>query len=1201
MKSPKSLSMISVFVCIGAFVAIFSSCGQKKSKVQQIPTQYVEVLNRYNNLGVAYLEQGKYADAAKEFKKAIQTYDKYIAGHVNLGLAYYYLRDYENAYKQFLRVLELDDHNPHALFNLGLIYKIKGKYQQALDYFRKVEKIDPNDPFVHYNLGVVLSKLEKSKEAVKHFKRNLELDPNNLSTYYNLARELTRLGRKEEGKKFMRTFQKLQGGYFDRRNVDLTYQEQGKYGMAMEEWGGRQKPEKKETQEPVVKFVDVTQEAGLHVEPNPEGMSFPDVTQLVSGIPVQKSEQSTEYIKNKLVPLFGSGGAFADYDNDGDLDIYIVRCSPKAEDSNNLLFRNDGNGVFTDVTDVAGVGDTGMGMGCTFADYDNDGDLDLYVTNFGPNVLYRNNGGQAVTFTDVTQEVGVEVPGWSMGAAFADFDHDSYLDLYVANFVDVNNVTVASIPRFPQDFGGEPNVLYHNNHNGGFIDVTKSAGVGAENCKSVTAVFTDFDEDKDIDFYLVNQDTPNLLFSNQRDGTFFNEAPNVGMDLVGLNVAVSAGDYNGDGYMDLLITSWNKDCFALYRNENGHGYSLDESFSKAVRSRGAKIGWNAGFIDYDNNGYLDIFLVDNKGYALFKNSQDGFVDVTSKVGLDVISRADGRGVSFGDYDKDGDVDILVINTGGIPSLLRNEGGNQNNWVKVCIIGRESSNISGIGTKVEVKSGNLWQKKEVRGSSGYLSEDAFQLNFGLGNRKRVDLVRVIWPSGIRQAQANVAAQECVAFTELGKKASCPILFSWDGTRYQFVTDFLGAGFIGLWLTPGQHYYPDPTEYIKIDRHLLRPKNDKYSLRLVELMEEVDYFDEVKLYVIDHPEDVEIYPNERLLMAPPWPKYHIHVVKNARPPVTAVDDWGNDILPLISKRDRNYPTNFRLFPFPYIGYAETHSIVLDLGDLSGAKKILLVMHGWTDYWNSTGNFFAYHDGMPLIAPYLQVVDKNGNWKTVIEDMGYPAGLPKTMTLDLTDKFLTDDYRVKITTNMRIYWDEILVSTFAEEIPIRTTILAPSIARLQWKGFPKYYSPDGKEPLEYDYYQALPEALWDDQPGYYTRYGDVRELLMQTDDKFVIAGHGDEVALEFAADSVPELPAGWTRDFLLFVDGFVKEKDPYTAFSSTVAPLPFHEMSNYPYGEDESYPMDKEHLRYIKEYNTRKIGKLDQFGQILSDSGQ
>jgi len=390
--------------------------------------------------------------------------------------------------------------------------------------------------------------------------------------------------------------------------------------------------------------------------------------------------------------------------------------------------------------------------------------------------------------------------------------------------------------------------------------------------------------------------------------------------------------------------------------------------------------------------------------------------------------------------------------------------------------------------------------------------------------------------------------------------------------------------GEFVSPGVYAYPDVDEYVKIEGTQLRPQDGMYQIRIATQLEEISLLDQVRLIAVDHPSEVAVVPNEKAAFSGAYPEFKLYVVRDLRPPVAAYDDRGRDILPLIRERDRTYPEGFELLPLQ--GYAEMHRIVLDLGDLAGAERIVLLLNGTMKYAGSNSNLAASQMGLALRPPRLEVINREGEWETALEDMGIPAGEPKTIPVDLTGKFPTDDYRVRITTNVPIYWDQITVSTYAGAAPVRLTDLAMRRAELRWLGYPRRYSPDGKWPPIYDYHDVRTTDLWRDMSGWYTRYGDVRPLLRDIDDRFVITRHGDEIAFEFDVKSAPPLKDGWSRDFLFYANGFGKDTTINSAYSNTVEPLPFHGMSRYPYGEEESYPYDEAHLSYLERYNTRGI---------------
>ncbi|HEX2520883.1 MAG TPA: CRTAC1 family protein, partial [Terriglobia bacterium] len=870
----------------------------------------------------------------------------------------------------------------------------------------------------------------------------------------------------------------------------------------------------------------------------------------------------TPLSEQELVASLGSGAAFWDYDNDGYIDVFLGNSSGTGAASQGVLLHNDGKGTFIDLTEKAGIQAEGMTMGAYWGDLNNDGKADLFLTQYGTNRLYQNNGDSK--FGDVSVKAGIAGDGhWHVSAALADVDHDGDLDIYVGNYIDPKQAGRSASPGLAgtdvSQTAGAGAHLYRNNGDGTFTDIADEAGVRAPVEKITSAVFTDFDNRRDIDFFVVSQNSQTHLYSNQRIGTFQDVAGKVPA-LLNLREMVSAsvGDYNKDGWMDFALVNRGGDA-TLVTNLGAGRFRAETPLSPPVHMRDAPWIEMSQFIDYDNDGDLDLFLLrggrDSKsssevGPELWENQEGKWVYASDTAGLAPFRGKAYRSATFGDYDNDGDTDILMTVNGGKPVLLRNDGGNQNNWIKIRLQGT-NSNKSGIGTKVEVKSGALWQKVEVNGGSGYLSQSPPEVIFGLGQLKSVDALRLLWPGGVLQSEINLPVNQTKLIQELDRKGtSCPLLYTWNGKKYEFVTDFLGGCAIGYLLAPGIYNTPDTDEYVRVTDSQLKLKYGKYSLRMNNQLEEVLFIDQTELVAVDHPAGVELFPNERLMPGPPFPEFKLFATQNARPPKLAFDPQGRDILPLLAKVDRDTPRDFKLLP--YKGYAEEHYLTLDLGDAAGAQQLQLLLTAWIDYADSTANFKASQTGTKLLPPYLQAKSRHGQWKTIIPRMGFPAGLPKTMVVDLTGKLPPGSQEVRIVTSMRIYWDQILVNTFAGAVDPKLHRLSPLSADLRHAGFPREYSPDGKRPLIYNYDWIDPVAPWKSHAGDYTRFGDVTPLLGSRDDRYVIMRNGDEIQIDFAAESLPTLPVGWKRTFFLYADGFGKDMDLHSAASDTVTPL-------------------------------------------------
>ena len=488
----------------------------------------------------------------------------------------------------------------------------------------------------------------------------------------------------------------------------------------------------------------------------------------------------------------GSGGGFLDYDTDGHLDLYLVNSGDLTGEplASSALYRNVGDGTFVDVTAAAGVEAADRyGMGCAVGDYDNDGDPDIYVTAFGPNLLYRNDGDG--TFTDVTASARVGDPAWSASATFADIDLDGDLDLYVSNYVEYD--LDADYPPciesglrtycHPRHFDGAPDTLYRNDGDGAFTDITEAAGVtdpgGAYAGKGLGVVAADFNGDGAPDFYVANDDTPNYLFQNDGAGRFEEIALIAGCAYSGDGVAqagmgVDAGDYDGDGLMDLFVTNLSYETNALYRNA-GDGFFDDVAYAARVGEESyLHLGFGTGFIDLNNDGLLDILIAnghvlpnigemtDTVTYAqptqVFLNAGDGvFAETTGELGVALQTYGVARAAIFGDYDNDGDTDVVLTHSNGPARLLRNDGGNAGAWLRVTLRGKGS-----IGARVIVTAGGRAQTRDVRRGSSYLASHDPRALFGLGDAAVVDRVHIRWPGGREQTFHDIPAnQELVA--------------------------------------------------------------------------------------------------------------------------------------------------------------------------------------------------------------------------------------------------------------------------------------------------------------------------------------------------------------------------------------------------------------------------------------------------------
>jgi hypothetical protein len=795
-------------------------------------------------------------------------------------------------------------------------------------------------------------------------------------------------------------------------------------------------------------------------------------------------------------------------------------------------------------------------------------------------VLYRNRGDG--TFDDVSVQARVNEPLFGSRAAFVDYDHDNDLDLLVANSVDLSHPPKKDPVLLPDEFPGQANALLRNNGNGTFIDQTDEAGLLVGLAQARDLVFADFDGDNDTDLFVANFDSPSQLFLNQRLGKFTRGgsfAPRIDTGAT----AAAEGDFNRDGHPDLIIVVGTS--LVLYANDGRANFSAAADGRGTVLPPASPLRLPASdpslltpaatarilVLDFNNDGWPDLLLTDSARLFLLAGTGRGqFRDLSAAAGLDGIAGAIAD-FAAADLDGDGDLDLVLQTRDRGPVVLRNDGGSRHHWLDVRLTGKKV-NGRGVGSTVEIVAGGHYQKQTVRGDVAH---------FGLGDLTNVSTVRVTWPNGAAQNLIQPSVDRRLDIEEYVRvSASCAFLWADGGHGFKLVNEILGIGPLGVPMTAKQFFPLDCTELTRIDADQLLAKNGHYELRLTEDLREVCFLDQAQLRVVDHPAELEIIPNE-MFTSPPFPADKFFAVPEHRLPRSAVDDRGQDVLDLLRQRDARCPT----FPLTaYDGLALPHSLTLDLGDLSGAKQILLHLDGWIYWPDSSVSWGMFQNPNLEIAPLkLEVRDPHGNWLAAIESVGLPTSKGSVVPVDLTGRFPANDWHVRLRTTLCIYFDRISVSTRDDAARCRITTLPAVHADLHYRGFARM-TRDGLGYERFDYDVVSPTGAWNPPRGMLTRYGDVAPLLHEPDDRFATIAPGDELTMHFAAARLPALPAGWRRSFIFYANGWVKDGDLNTKFSETVEPLPFHGMSSYPYPANEHYPDDAEHREYLRTYQTR-----------------
>jgi len=761
--------------------------------------------------------------------------------------------------------------------------------------------------------------------------------------------------------------------------------------------------------------------------------------------------------------------------------------------------------------------------------------------------LYRQLGRAADAASELKtfQQLKKQQEG---AAAAEDVDWCNYAEIY-------------DPPRPPALASPEPNPVYEDKILAGTTD-PKTAGL--------------------IPIDATGKGQIDLLVWSAKGATLYRKGTDLAEDsgLTALKdvIQIAPGDFDNDGLMDLCILTESGPL--LYRNSGGRFAPFKANLPQRRFDR-------AVWLDYDHDYDLDLVLLGDNPALIRNQGEAGFTDrtadfpfingpVTDAYKLRVVpdSKAFDLAVFYtnrepviyrdqlgghyktesykgqpknhhqieADFSNSGKLDRVNIAGDGSIHFERNQTKSSDHWMRVQLAGVKSLKL-GQDAEIEIKAGQLYRKQMYEG---------YPLLFDLAEYPEADVVRITWINGLIQNETKQATNKAYRYEEAQRlSGSCPMIWTYDGKGFRFITDVLGVAPLGASDGEGSYFPVNHNEYVSIPGSTLKAVNGKYQVRVTEELSEVSYLDQIQLYAIDHPAQTEIFTNEKF-KSPPYPDFKLYGVQK-----------------------RIYPTKTRNNSFRRTasGIAETHT--LDLTFNSQPQQATLLLHGWVD-WPDGSTFRAASQSTPLVMPKLQMRDAAGQWKTVNEDMGMPDGKPKTIAVPLN--WISTYRDLRIITNICVYWDDVFLAENASNPQVIQTAAPLDSADLHFRGF-----------SESGYESPTAASFWNPTPGLYTKYGDVKELAQDIDDRLIIVGSGDELALSFNADKFPPLKPGWTRDYLLKVDGWAKDRDPNTAFSQTVEPLPFHNMSVYPYPAQEHFPNDEAHEKYRREYNTRPALRL------------
>lgn len=758
------------------------------------------------------------------------------------------------------------------------------------------------------------------------------------------------------------------------------------------------------------------------------------------------------------------------------------------------------------------------------------------------------------------------LPSEPSDAMEVDYDHEGDLDLV---FVGAFGVRV-----WRNDGAGMPEA---DGKKGQFTDATEGSGLPTDRPFS-WCIAEDFDGDNDVDF-LFGSAQGMYLADSLRGGKFADRSRVLpkGHDKLANRPIVA--DFDGDARPDIWTGA------ELWRQQKDGSFVAGPA--KAATSANSALVRAA---DLDLDGTLDLVWAGSEGHTAQAALAVGLPQETL-ASIDADAPGIAGLIALGDFDENGTLDLCIATADGVRILDAQPNANK---AKTANFKGLRDNTRAIGAVVEYRAGPIYRRIYWREGPQLL---------GAGKQSRLDVLRITWPNGNVNTELDVdlAAGTSVddpnaAFDSYLQKtnlyASCPFLYSWNGTKPVFVSDVLGITPLGLPIAPGEFVPPDHDEFVLVKGEQLVPKDGVYELSLTEELREVTYFDHARLQVVDHPEGTEIFPNE-LFKFPPFPEEHTHTLRGALAPLKATGSDGKDWTKELGKIDDVYAEPFTLPSPQFVGLANPWFVDLefDKAQVAKAKKLRLALTGWFFWSDASANMAsARAPGVAFIPPMFQVPDGKGGWRDTGPPIGFPAGKTKTMVIDVSDIVDRNDPRIRVFCALRLYWDAIRLAVDDDDAPLVVHNLPASGAKLWMRGFSAPQTGDPNDPLRrrqperFDWTHLLDSAPWNQHPGMYTRYGDVLPLVQAVDDQYVILGAGDALTLRFDGKSVPPVPAGMRRDYLIYLDGWAKDRDPNTVQAQEVEPLPFHGMSGYPYRADEHFPDDAAHQRWRAEWNTR-----------------
>ena len=1081
--------------------------------------------SRLRNRGLAELENEVPAKAEETFKQLLPLAGADPLPHANLAIATLRQQRFDEAREWIEKALQKGSDDPRLLAIQAEIAHWSGDNETALALFRRAATAAPNDRELQYGLyrqATTMSGEAATEAAGAALDRLAKLRPENLVVLL------------EQGKAARAAGDRAGATAAYLRVRELMWQAPRGGDRLMEQIvDGLEAADLEAIRSPTMRLENVLKISSMYKE------GLRELSSGIQGAPIftfRNEPALSEWGRPVPVtfralplatePLAGESLIAGDLSGDEQPDIAYI----SGGEAPRLHVLPGGNAE--EAVTLPGAAHNRL----LAADLDNDGRLDLLA--YGEKGARVWAGDEQNVLREATAEFGLDAAAGTAAVAF-DYDIEGDLDLFL---------------------GDDSLRLYRNTLEGALEEI------GAKSLPSLAldrvndARATDLDLDGDLDLLLAS-DTGLYWLDNLRQGRFADRS--AGLQQPAGAQRVASADFDNDGWLDLVAVG---DGIRFWRGRGGRFVPWEFG---GLRTRGTFSALTV--FDADNDGRLDLAVAGDAGVAVLLQREGG----SNFALLPVAGMPAGvTALANGDFDQDGDLDLVAGGTAGV-FLLQNEGGNANRHLTVRLRGlnkgNSKNNVFGLGSTVELKAGTAYQLREA---------DTDAVHLGLGSVRQPDLMRVVWTNGVPQNRLDPTPNQRIV-EEQQLKGSCPFLYAWEGNGYAFVTDLLWGAPAGLPIAEGVYLGADPTELVRVDR--LAENNGRYELRITEELWEAAFFDYLRLWVVDHPDTVEVASSLRIQPGASVPE-RVLASHAVRPVAAAWDASGTEVTEKVLHRDEIYADGWERSPYQGVA-SDLWTFTLDLGTAPN-RPVRLHLDGWIFPADASLNLaLAQREGPQPVPPSLEVLTGDG-WQVLMPSMGFPAGKTKTMIVD-TPPLPPDASRLRIVSGQWLSWDRIAWSIDpADDEPVVLAKLAAETADLRKRGFSARVRQAPNAPHTFDYQQVTTESPWLPFPGRYTRYGDVRELLDTADDRSVILAPGDEIALSFDVADLPAPPAGWRRTLFLESHGWDKDADRNTGEGLQVGPLPFRAMSGYPYGPDERFPDTPLHRDYIENWLTREV---------------